>query len=106
MSEREIAVVGDMDTVLGLGAMGLKSFVLETADRADEVGRTLLDGGYTVILITEKAGGLLGERFAELERKSVVIPITSCRTRQPLGLDALESLIERAIGIAGLMDKT
>ena len=106
MSDREIAVVGDTDTVLGLGAMGLRSFVLETGERAGDVGQALRDGGFAVILITEEAGGLLGETLPELEKQSVVIPITSCRTRQPLGLEALESLIERAVGITGLMDKS
>jgi vacuolar-type H+-ATPase subunit F/Vma7 len=106
MSNREIAVVGDADTVLGLGAMGTRSFILETESRADEVGQNLLDGGFAVILITEEAGKLMGERLAHLEAQAVVIPITSCRTRRPLGLESLESLIERAIGIAGLMDKS
>ena len=106
MSEQEIAVVGDADTVLGLGAMGTRSFILETEGRAAKLGRTLLEGGFAVILITEEAGKMMGEHLAELEAKTVVIPITSCRTRRPLGLESLESLIERAIGIAGLMDKS
>ncbi|MCL2084180.1 MAG: V-type ATP synthase subunit F [Oscillospiraceae bacterium] len=95
-----IAVVGDRDSVMGFRALGLDVRPAETAAEGAEAVRALADGGCAIIYITERlASELAGDIDKYKDRvMPAVIVIPGKEGSGGLGLAALKSAVERAVG--------
>lgn len=96
----KIAVIGDKDSVVGFKALGLEVFAAREAEEARGVLRNLAKNGYAIIYITEElANGIMDEinRYKD-EVTPAVILIPSKNGTLGLGMSALTSAVERAVG--------
>ncbi|MDR0292602.1 MAG: V-type ATP synthase subunit F [Oscillospiraceae bacterium] len=96
----KIAVLGDRDSVLGFRAIGLETHFAETPEEAAPVLHKLAGGEAAIIYITEQlASGLSGE-IATYKEKTVpaIIPIPGRQGSMGMGMAALKSAVERAVG--------
>lgn len=97
----KIAVLGDMDSVLGFSALGLDVFPTEGGDAAVRKLRELARGGkYAIIYVTET---YYEELKNEMDRyKDSVIPaiiiIPGADGASGIGKKAIDEAVERAIG--------
>ncbi len=96
----KIAVMGDRQSILGYGALGLDTFFTKDKEDAAKTLHSLAKRGYAVIYITEAAAALIPE---EIERYNfsplpavILIPGASGNTGQ--GLRALHESVEKAVG--------
>lgn len=96
----KIAVIGDKDSVVGFKALGLEVCEVKDADEARGVLRELAKSGCAIIYITEElARGIEDEinRYKD-EVTPAVILIPSKNGTLGLGMSALTSAVERAVG--------
>lgn len=96
----KIAVIGDKDSVVGFKALGLEIREAAGADEARAVLRELAKSGYAIIYITEElAESVMDEinRYKD-EVTPAVILIPSKNGTLGLGMSALTSAVERAVG--------
>lgn len=101
----KLALVGDEDTVLGFGALGMETFVAETADEAKKAISSLMESEYAVVFITHEVEEFVKEDLNRYRKKILIMSIPSCRTRNRMGLEEITAVVERAVGIADIMDK-
>ena len=102
MTGLKIAVMGDRESVMGFRALGLDVFPAEK-DEAKELFRRLTkeqDTPYAIIYITEALSIHLKAEIAALkdELMPAVILIPDKDGTLNLGMDALNSAVERAVG--------
>lgn len=102
MSKFKIAVIGDKDSVVGFKALGLDVFPTESSEDAKPLLRRLAKDKetYAIIYITEElAGGIMDEvnKYKD-EVSPAVILIPSKNGTLGLGMSALTSAVERAVG--------
>lgn len=95
-----IAVMGDRDSVMGFRALGLSVFPAENAQDGRGILHELAGGNYAVIYMTE---GLASELAADIDRYKdsvtpAVIVIPGKNGSLGLGMSALKSAVERAVG--------
>lgn len=102
MNSYKIAVIGDRESVMGFRALGLDVFPAE-ADSAKEIFSRVVraqDPAYAILYITEELTVPLKAEIAALKDELIpaVIPIPSKNGTLGLGMDALNSAVERAVG--------
>lgn len=95
-----IAVIGDRDSVMGFRALGLSVFPAENAAEGREILHKLTNGDYAVIYMTES---LIEELAAEIDKYKdsvtpAIIVIPGKGGSLGLGMSALKSAVERAVG--------
>ena len=100
MSEYKIAALGDRDSVLGFRTLGLDVFPAETVDEARVLLHRLAKENYAIIYLTE---GLAKGMSAEIDRyKDAVTPavilIPGKEGALGIGMDAVKTAVERAVG--------
>ena len=96
----KIAVMGDRDSIYGFGAVGLEPFpVTDTAEAAEKL-RTLVEGNYAVIYITEELAGRLEREitYYSERRLPAIIQIPGVFGNTGNGLKAVRKSVERAVG--------
>lgn len=101
MSLYKIAVIGERESVLGFRALGLEVHPAdESSAREIFLRLSRRDENYAIIYITEDLVPLLGQEIAALtdELTPAVIPIPSRNGSSGLGMAALSSAVERAVG--------
>ena len=98
----KIAVIGGQETVMGFKALGLEACPAANAGEARQILRTLTSEGseYAIIYIEE---GLAAELRNEIDRFKdspvpAIILIPGRDGSAGLGLSALQSAVERAVG--------
>ena len=101
----KLALVGDEDTILGFGALGMDTFVAERKTEAQAVLKEIQKKSYAVIFITHEAAEFLEEELETSMKERLVMIIPSCRSRKSMGLEEIASIVEKAVGIADIMDK-
>lgn len=94
------AVLGDRDSIYGFASLGLSIFPEDDPVSAARTLRRIAESRYAVIFITEKLASQLG---AELEKYAdrifpAIIPIPGIAGNTGLGLRAVSSFVERAVG--------
>lgn len=100
----KIAVMGSPDTVMGFKALGLDAVPVRTGEEAREKFRELTRPGgadaYAVIYVEERLAEPLAEDIAKFKDRPspAVILIPGKDGSMGLGLSALESAVERAVG--------
>ena len=102
MNGYRIAVIGDRESVMGFRALGLDVFPAE-ADTAEAAFRSALHAEgqpYAIIYVTEELVGPLKAQIDAVKEAMVpaVIPIPSKNGTLGLGMNALTSAVERAVG--------
>lgn len=100
MSEYKIAAIGDRDSVMGFRALGLEVVPAEDPEGAKAALHRLAKENYAIIYLTE---GLAQHMGAEIARyKDAVTPavilIPGREGSLGIGLDAVKTAVERAVG--------
>ncbi len=102
MNGFKIAVIGDKDSVVGFKALGLETFPTESCEEAKPLLRRLAKEKetYAIIYITEElAGGIMDEINKHKDEVTpAIILIPSKNGTLGLGMSALTSAVERAVG--------
>jgi len=95
-------IIGDEDTVLGFGMVGVQGRVVRNQDEARTAFNLALeDGEIGIIIITERAAGLireLVERFIFTETFPLIVEIPD-RTGPYPGRKSIREMVNAAIGI-------
>jgi V/A-type H+-transporting ATPase subunit F len=101
MSDSRVTVIGDKDSVLGFGALGVK--VRTPSTQPEDVRRAVreaVDEGMAVLFITERLAGEVPEMIRDLSGRPlpcvVVIPDASGSTG--MGLKKIDEIIIKAVG--------
>ena len=102
MSGLKIAVIGDKESIVGFKALGIDVFPTENCDEAKPLLHRLAreKDTYAIIYISEElAKGIMDEinKYKD-EVMPAVILIPSKKGTLGLGMSALTSAVERAIG--------
>ena len=89
----KIAVLGERESVMGFAALGLSVFPAESADEAAELFHRIAKQSdqYAIIYVTETYA-------AATSVTPAVILIPGANGSQGLGMSALNSAVERAVG--------
>lgn len=97
----KIAVLGDRDSVLGFRALGLEVFAVGEAAEARQTLHRLAKDQYAVIYITEQLAAQLTDDIDHYkdELMPAIILIPGKGGSLDLGVSALQSATERAIGM-------
>ncbi len=96
----KVAVLGDRDSIYGFAALGLDTFVAEEREEAAKTLKTLAEGKYAVIYITEK---LQNQLEIEIDRYisdylPAIIPIPGVSGNTGKGIRNVKKSVERAVG--------
>lgn len=96
----KIAVLGDRDSIYGYAALGLDTYPVSERDEAVKTLKTLVDGQYAVIYITEAWQSQLE---AEIDRYvtaplPAIIPIPGVSGNTGRGMYNVKKSVERAVG--------
>ncbi len=95
-------VLGDEDTVLGFGMVGVEGRTVDTEVQAAEaLDAVLADSSIGILIITERAAELVRERIDRLlfsEQFPLVVEIPDREGRRP-DRPSLRELVNQAIGI-------
>lgn len=99
----KIAVMGSPDTVMGFKALGLDAVPVRTGEEAREKFRALTRPGgdeYAIIYVEERLAEPLSEDMAKFKDRPspAVILIPGKDGSMGLGLTALQTAVERAVG--------
>ena len=95
-----VAVIGDRDSIYGFAALGLDVFPVTEPVQAARQLRTLAEGEYAVIYITE---ALAAQLATELEhyrsaRLPAIIPIPGVSGNTGAGIAQVKKSVEQAVG--------
>ncbi len=95
-----IAAIGDRDSIMLFGALGVKTVYADTAPEMERAIHSLAREGYAVIYITEKAALLAEEAIARYKTEAfpAIIPIPDRRGSTGLGMRGIRANVEKAIG--------
>ncbi len=96
----KIAVMGDRDSVLGFQALGLEVFPCEDPAEARRLLHQLARTDYAVIYITEQLSAQISsevERYKDNVTPAIIL-IPGKSGSLGLGISALQSAVERAVG--------
>ncbi|MBN2533210.1 MAG: V-type ATP synthase subunit F [Spirochaetales bacterium] len=95
-------VIGDEDTVLGFGLVGVKGSTVQDKEQAEEAFRTALEDKDTgIIIITERIAELirhLVDRYLFTERFPLIVEIPD-REGPVTGKPNIREMVNVAIGI-------
>ena len=99
----DVAIIGDIDTVTGFKLAGVKKgYIVKTDEDAENALDELLDGGISIIIITEKIAnnirGYINKRLGS-DVLPMVIEIPDKTGSSEGGNDQMAALIKRVIGV-------
>ena len=95
-----VAVMGDRDSIYGFAALGLDTYPVAEQEEAAKTLKTLAEGQYAVIYITES---LQSQLEAEIDRYEndylpAIIPIPGVSGNTGKGIRNVKKSVERAVG--------
>ena len=96
----KIAVLGDRDSIYGFAALGLNIYPVSDIAEASKTLKSLADGGYAVIYITEALQEKLTPIIDEYRDKRipVIIPIPGVTGNTGIGIKNVKRSVEQAVG--------
>ena len=112
--EKQIAVIGDEDTVIGFGLTGIKYLSLIPDDFADHeikkaITNYILNPEIGFVIITQKIAERVREDFEKIKAEKALYPIfieLPDKTGElPERIDPIKVLIRRAIGMEIVKNK-
>jgi len=96
------SIIGDEDTVLGFGIVGVSGKVASNPDEAERAFQAILDDRQTgIVIITESAADMirsLVDRYLLKENLPLVVEIPDRKGTKP-GRPGIKELVNAAIGI-------
>lgn len=98
---KNIAVIGDGESIKGFGAVGLDIFPCDDSDEAVHLFRRIAGSdNYAVIFLTEELFRLTEKERKRYEEKLIpaVIPIPGVKGNTDIGTKRLSSFVEQAVG--------
>jgi V/A-type H+-transporting ATPase subunit F len=98
---KNIAVIGDSESIKGFGAIGLDIYPCEADDQAPHLFRKIADSEvYAVIFITEELFALTEKERKRYEERQTpaIIPIPGVKGNTGIGSQRLSSFVEQAVG--------
>lgn len=96
----KVAVLGDRDSIYGFAALGLDTYPVTEHEEAAKTLKTLAEGQYAIIYITES---LQAELETEIDRYvtdylPAIIPIPGISGNTGKGIRNVKKSVERAVG--------
>ncbi len=98
---KNIAVIGDSESIKGFGAVGLDIYPCEANEEAAQLFRKIADSDrYAVIFLTEELFAITEKERKRYEGKQTpaVIPIPGVKGNTGIGSKRLSSFVEQAVG--------
>lgn len=95
-----IAVMGDRDSIYGFAALGLDVYPVTDTQEGARTLKTLAEGQYAVIYITEALAAELEEelnRYRSLPLPAI-IPIPGITGNTGMGIKMVKKSVEQAVG--------
>jgi V/A-type H+-transporting ATPase subunit F len=98
--------MGDRDSIYGFAAIGLDIYPVTDPARAGRQLRTLAEGGYAVVYITEALCASLKEEIDLYRDRQLpaIIPIPGAAGNTGLGMAQIKRFVEQAVGSDILSD--
>lgn len=95
-----VAVMGDRDSIYGFAALGLDTFPVHEHTQAAKTLRSLAEGEYAVIYITEALAAELMEEIAGYGERPLpaIIQIPGVAGNTGLGIANVKKSVEQAVG--------
>lgn len=96
----KIGVLGDYDSICAFAALGLDIVSVENAKEAEERIKSMADGSYGIIYVTEQYFKEL-ESVIESYRESVtpaILPIPAVKGFMGVGKERMKKFVEQAVG--------
>jgi V/A-type H+/Na+-transporting ATPase subunit F len=96
----KIAVLGDRDSIYGFAALGLDTFPVSDDVEAAKKLKSLAEGEYAVIYITEALQAKLESEIDHYrsERLPAIIPIPGVSGNTGMGMLSVKKSVEQAVG--------
>ncbi len=98
---KNIAVLGDSESIKGFSAIGLDIFPCDTYDDASRILRNLADSDeYSIIYVTEEFFNNIEKERSRYEGQitPAIIPIPGVKGNENTGTKRLSSFVEKAVG--------
>ncbi len=98
---KNIAVIGDAESIKGFSAIGLDIFPSDDFEEASHLLRNLVDGErYAIIYLTEEVYNSVGKERSRCEERltPAIIPIPGVKGNSDTGRKRLSSFVEQAVG--------
>lgn len=95
-----IAVIGDLESILGFKALGLKTFPVDTEQQAIDTFKALTNENYGIIYMTELVFSML-EKYVDGYSSSTlpaIIPIPGVKGNTGQGMSNVKKSVEQAVG--------
>jgi V/A-type H+-transporting ATPase subunit F len=95
-----IAVVGDLDSIMGFKAIGYSTCAVKDGAEAREAIRNLANEGYAIIFVTESSINGADDFMEEFRGRitPAIIPIPGNRGSMGIGMQRVKKAVERAVG--------
>ncbi|WMJ88801.1 V-type ATP synthase subunit F [Anaerocolumna sp. MB42-C2] len=96
----KIAVLGDRDSIYGFAALGLDTYPVRNEEEAAKRLKSLAEGQYAVIYITEALQAKLEAEIDRYrtERLPAIIPIPGVSGNTGKGMQSVKKSVEQAVG--------
>ena len=98
---KNIAVIGDNESIKGFSAIGLDIYVCEKIEHAAKTLRNIADSDdYAIIYMTEEYYNSSAKERSRYEERltPAVIPIPGVKGNADTGVKRLSSFVEKAVG--------
>ena len=98
---KNIAYIGDSESVKGFGAVGIKAIICDRADDAAALLKEVTEKDrYAVIYMTEELYAAAEKEVAKLAEEPIpaIIPLPGAKGTTGLGISRLSSFVEKAVG--------
>lgn len=98
---KNIAVIGDAESVKGFSAIGIDIYPCSESDEAARLLRNIADSeNYAIIYLTEEVYGNTAKERLRYEEKLIpaIIPLPSVTGNMGTGRKRLSSFVEKAVG--------
>lgn len=98
---KNIAVIGDSESIKGFSAIGLDIFPCDSSVEASHLFRRIADSdNYAIIFLTEEIFKLTEKERSRYEEKltPAVVPIPGVKGNSAVGTKRLSSFVEKAVG--------
>lgn len=101
----KICVIGDYDSICGFSALGINIFEATEKEDVEKYIKDLALSDYAIILITENAAFQASGEIDKFKNKKVpaIIPIPSVTGSYGMGIEALRTAVEKAVGSAEMI---
>ncbi len=96
----KIAVLGDRDSIYGFAALGLETFPVTETEEAAKKLKSLAEGEYAVIYITEALQAKLEVELDKYRTSHLpaIIPIPGVSGNTGMGMLNVKKSVEQAVG--------